>query len=190
LYYIIGLGNPGLKYKYTRHNIGFMVVDLLSQRYHLKFKNERSIYKKAVFQIENNQVELIKPMTFMNLSGKALLSLVERRRITDYSQLLIICDDINLPFGTIRLRNTGSSGGQKGLDSILQQLHTPDVPRLRIGISDQFQDAADYVLSVFNREERKQLPDILNESADAVESFVLNGIQLTMSKYNRNILEN
>ncbi len=189
MYLIIGLGNPGLRYRNTRHNVGFMVLDQLSQRYHLKFKKGRNLFKKAFFQVEKNDVVLVKPLTFMNLSGKVVKYLIDQIGLNDYSDILIVADDINLPFGAIRLRGTGSSGGQKGLESIIQYLHSADFPRLRLGIGNNLSDASEYVLSRFNKEERQNLPIIIKYAADAVESFVLDGLQLTMSKYNRNVLE-
>lgn len=166
-----------------------MVLDQLAQRYHLSFKKGRNLFKKAFFQVENSDVVLVKPLTFMNLSGKVVKYLIDQTDLFDYSHMLIIADDINLPFGAIRLRGTGSSGGQKGLESIIQYLHSPDFPRLRLGIGNNFSDASEYVLSRFNKEERQNLPVIIKHAVDAVESFVLDGLQLTMSKYNRNILQ-
>ena len=125
----------------------------------------------------------------MNLSGIAVISGIKQYDVV-LSNFLVICDDINLKFGTLRIRSKGSDGGQKGLRSIISNVGTPDFPRLRIGIGDYFDNASAYVLSPFNSAEKKELPSIIQIAADAVESFVLNGIELTMSRFNRNYLEN
>jgi len=189
LHVIVGLGNPGLSYKQTRHNIGFMVLDLLTRRHHLKFEKDKGPYRTVSFSLKNQKVLLLKPYTFMNLSGQAVQAVVTKKRIYDLSTLLVICDDINLPFGSLRLRGSGSAGGQKGLVSIISSLGTDEFARLRLGIGSNFSDAADYVLSPFSGPERKELPDLLGQAAEAVESFVLEGLNSTMSRYNKNILE-
>jgi len=125
----------------------------------------------------------------MNLSGLAVASGIRNYDVV-LSNLLIICDDINLNFGTIRIRLKGSDGGQKGLRSIISKLETQDFPRLRIGIGNHFEDAAGYVLSPFSSAEEKELPLIIRIAVDTALSFVLNGIELTMSRFNRNYLEN
>jgi len=190
VYIIVGLGNPGSEYKDTRHNVGFMALDTLVRRFHLKFKQKREIFESVSFNFDNQAVLFVKPRTFMNRSGVAVKTVLQKYEVSDLSRLLIVCDDFNLPFGTLRLRPTGSHGGQKGLQSIISMLGTQDFPRLRIGIGDDFTDAVEYVLSPFSKNERKDLPIILNWAADAIESFILNGIELTMSRYNRNFLEN
>jgi PTH1 family peptidyl-tRNA hydrolase len=125
----------------------------------------------------------------MNLSGTAVASAIKLYDIV-LSNLLVLCDDINLKFGTIRIRSKGSDGGQKGLRSIISNLETKDFARLRMGVGDHFQDAAEYVLSPFNSEEKKDLPSIIQIAADATLSYVLNGIELTMSRFNRTYFEN
>jgi PTH1 family peptidyl-tRNA hydrolase len=125
----------------------------------------------------------------MNLSGRAVKKILDYYRISDYSRILIILDDINLPFGVIRLRPDGSAGGQKGLVSIINELQTNKIPRLRIGIGNSFRDAANYVLSPFNKKEKTDLPFIINTTVNAVESFMDEGIDTAMDKYNKNILE-
>ncbi|MFZ0390914.1 MAG: aminoacyl-tRNA hydrolase [Calditrichia bacterium] len=189
MYFIIGLGNPGPEYEKTRHNIGFLVLEHLGNRYHQIFRKGRGPFQYTSFNFKEQQVYLIKPLTYMNLSGQAVRSLISFYKIEDYRQMLVISDDINLPFGTLRLRPEGSDGGQKGLRSIIDNLKTREIPRLRIGIGDNFSDAANYVLSRFNPQEQKDLPFILGGAADAVESFMEKGVELTMSRYNKNILE-
>jgi len=185
---IVGLGNPGKKYENTRHNVGFLVVDELSDRCNEKFRLQKNQYFLSKAKINSIPAFLIKPITYMNNSGLALRHFVEYFNILNFSGLLVILDDINLPFGTIRLRDSGSAGGQKGLESIIRELNSQDISRLRIGIGDHFNDAASYVLSKFSRKEKKALPDIIGFAADAAEHFVQHGIQKTMNEYNRNIL--
>jgi PTH1 family peptidyl-tRNA hydrolase len=186
---IVGLGNPGKRYEKTRHNIGFMILDELNDRYNGNFKKENNNYLLTKIFIQSIPSFLVKPITFMNNSGLALRQFIHYYKINNFSNLLIVLDDINLPFGTIRLRDRGSSGGQKGLQSIIGALNTEDIPRLRIGVGNPFENTIDYVLSSFTRNERKILPEIINFAADAVEMFILNGIASAMNNFNRNILD-
>ena len=188
-YLIAGLGNPGKKYHETRHNIGFMVVDFLADKFNKKFKKNVDTFRSAVFEYNSEEIILLKPKTYMNLSGIAVALGIRYYDIV-LSNLLVICDDIDLKFGTIRIRAKGSDGGQKGLRSIISNLETKDFARLRIGVGDHFQDAADYVLSPFSPEEKKDLPSIIQIAADATLSYILNGIELTMSRFNRTYFEN
>ncbi|RMI09639.1 MAG: aminoacyl-tRNA hydrolase [Calditrichaeota bacterium] len=188
MHVVVGLGNPGKAYEMTRHNVGFLVVEALAKRHHGSFSKGKGQYLQSRIQIDQAPVLLVKPTTFMNLSGVAVRQVLDYYHITDLSRLLLICDDFHLPFGTIRMRPSGSSGGQKGLLSVFDTLNTNQIARLRIGIGNGFRDARSYVLSPFSREEQKHLPLILEWAADAVESFVQEGIEKTMSRFNRNIL--
>lgn len=190
MYIIVGLGNPGSEYEDTRHNVGFMALDTLARRFHLRFSRKRGLFEFVTFNFNHQEVLLVKPLTFMNRSGVAVKAALQKYEVSELSRLLIVCDDFNLPFGTLRLRPSGSHGGQKGLQSIISVLGSQDFPRLRIGIGYDFSDAAQYVLSPFSKNEKKELPIILNWAADAIESFVVNGLEYTMSRYNRNFLEN
>lgn len=172
----------------TRHNIGFMAVDGVNDRFQGSFKKAKGPYLLSDVSIQRSKVLLVKPLTYMNLSGQAAAHLVSYYKAEDLSKMLIVSDDFNLPFGTIRLRPSGSAGGQKGLLSIFEALQTNAIARLRIGIGSEFTAAKSYVLSPFNRSELKVLPEIINGSADAIESFVVNGITNTMNLYNRNLL--
>jgi PTH1 family peptidyl-tRNA hydrolase len=184
---IVGLGNPGHKYRHTRHNIGYMVVDFLAAKFGKTFRKKHDTFRATVFALHQETIILLKPATYMNMSGVAVSIGTEYYKIV-LSKLLVICDDINLKFGTLRLRSKGSDGGQKGLRSIIANLETLNFARLRLGISDHFHDAADYVLSSFNSAEQKDLPAFIQIAADAVLSFVLDGIELTMSRFNRTYL--
>ncbi|GAB4379759.1 MAG: aminoacyl-tRNA hydrolase [Calditrichia bacterium] len=167
-----------------------MVLDVLANRRGVGFKKSPGQFEFATFPLEKKEVVLIKPLTFMNLSGLAVKEALSIYQLENLSHLLVVCDDINLPFGTLRVRATGSDGGHKGLRSITQSLNTQDFPRLRIGIGDEFEDAVDYVLSKFSKSELQELPFLLEQAADAVESFILEGISRTMSRFNRKVLEN
>ncbi len=188
MYLIIGLGNPGLTYKHTRHNVGFMVLDVLGKKYQVRFGRDSGPSRTAKFTLINQSILMAKPYTYMNLSGKAVKALIDKYKIKDLSKMLVICDDINLPFGVLRMRASGSAGGQKGLVSIINQLATAEFPRLRIGIGNHFSDAAAYVLSPFSKREQQDLSLILHSAAEAVESFIVNDLHYTMSRYNRNWL--
>ncbi|NIW80042.1 MAG: aminoacyl-tRNA hydrolase [Calditrichae bacterium] len=187
MFVIIGLGNPGERYAKSRHNIGFMVVDRINERFSGNFKKGKGKFFLSKINIKGLPVLLIKPLTYMNLSGEAVQQVMSFYKTEDFSKILIVLDDFNLPFGTLRLRPGGSDGGQKGLASILQTLKTEQIPRLRIGIGGQIQDATNYVLASFNRQEQKQLPQIIDWAADAAESFVTTDIAATMNFYNRDL---
>ncbi len=188
MHLIVGLGNPGTSYSETRHNVGFMVADELAQRYRLTFQKER-MYRIARKSGGKFSFIVIKPETYMNNSGRAFLD-VSRRYKIPISCSLTICDDLNLPFGTIRMRPAGSDGGQKGLRSIAEHLNSDAYPRLRIGIGTSDKNATDYVLSPFSDDERQKLAEIISYAVDAVESFIRNGIDVTMNRYNRSIFTN
>lgn len=187
---VFGLGNPGAEYENTRHNAGFMAVDKFAARKGLKFVKGRGSYRNAKFRSGNKKFFLVKPTTFMNLSGVAVRDVINFYKITELSNILIVLDDINLPFGVLRLRPGGSDGGQKGLRSIISYLGTTEVPRLRIGIGTNFADASKYVLSPFKKGELEDLAIVLEWAVDAIESFVTEGVALTMSRFNRNVLIN
>lgn len=167
-----------------------MVLDRFAEKYDLRFRRYRGLYKMSQMNYQGKKMILVKPLTFMNLSGRAVKSVVDYYHLEDHTKLLVISDDINLPFGAIRLRGSGSAGGQKGLNSIIETLSTTAFPRLRIGVGTPRYDTADYVLSSFSKSEKESLPKIFDWATAALESFVLNGLQFTMSEYNKNILEN
>ena len=189
MYVIVGLGNPGPLYKDTRHNIGFMVLDLWQKKFDLKYTRDVGPSQIAFGNILKQKVILVRPLTFMNLSGRAVRRIIEKYRISGYSNLLVISDDLNLPFGSIRLRGYGSSGGQKGLQSLISELGTSEFPRLRIGIGAGYADAVKYVLSPFSKREKKDLKLILDMAVEAVEMFITAGLEKTMSQFNKNYLE-
>lgn len=184
-YLIAGLGNPGQEYRASRHNVGFMAADRLAERLGTSFSRLESKALLAKADLNGNRIILAKPQTFMNLSGQAVASLARFYRV-QHENLLVIYDDVDLPFGTIRLRPGGGSGGQKGMASIIERLGTQDFPRLRIGIDRPpgRMDAAAYVLQNFNPSEAEMLPMILDRAADAVLLFVTQGLAAAMTKFN------
>lgn len=182
---IVGLGNPGASYERTRHNLGFMVVDLLAREAQTQVKrNEcRALVGRAI--IENQTVELAKPQTYMNLSGESVSCLVSKPDRT-VDKLIVISDDLALPFGTIRLRPRGSHGGHNGLRSIIDCLKVNDFIRLRIGIMPEhpITNTKNFVLENFSKGESETVEKILEMSADAVRTVVTDGIEKAMAKFN------
>ncbi|MEO7540013.1 MAG: aminoacyl-tRNA hydrolase, partial [Pyrinomonadaceae bacterium] len=182
---IVGLGNPGPEYAKTRHNFGFMLVDLLAEGFQTQVKRTecRSMIGRAEF--DNQLVELAKPLTYMNLSGEAvncLLAKPGRRR----ERLIVISDDLALPFGSIRVRPRGTHGGQNGLRSIIDCLGTQEFTRVRIGIQPEYpvSDASRFVLESFAKGDAKTLEKVLDESADAVKMIITDGVDAAMARFN------
>ncbi|MCA9732381.1 MAG: aminoacyl-tRNA hydrolase [Deferribacteres bacterium] len=185
MYLICGLGNPGTKYELTRHNIGFMVVDELARRNESTFRSGRGNYLYAKTMFAAKDTILLKPMTYMNLSGDAL------RHAADYWQIeneniLIISDDYHIPFSQIRIRAKGRDGGHNGLASVIQCMNTVEIPRLRMGIGSehQIQNSKNYVLANFTTEERNEIAAFTEQAAGAVIDFIENGILHAMNQYN------
>jgi peptidyl-tRNA hydrolase, PTH1 family len=185
MFLIVGLGNPGREYKETRHNVGFMVVDRLCQKWGVKPSRLQSKALVAQTLVEEEKIILAKPQTFMNLSGEAVGPLMRYYKL-ELSQLIVIHDDLDLPLGTLRLRPGGGSGGQKGLNSIIQKLGTQDFPRMRIGIGRPpgRMDAADYVLQSFSSGDMETFQFVLNKAEEAVTAFIQHGLDTAMNQYN------
>ena len=184
VFLIVGLGNPGKRYHETRHNIGFMILDRLAAQTGNHFKKGKGPYDFLKTRIHDYQVLLAKPLTFMNRSGIAVDDLMKRYPIP-ISKLLIVCDDISLPLGKLRLRKTGSDGGHRGLASIISYLRLETFSRLKVGVgSDEQGNTVNYVLSKFYRNERKFVKAIIEQSNLAITDFIQNGIDWTMNQYN------
>ena len=183
-YLIVGLGNVGASYAHTRHNIGFQVVDKIAHDHHVSFQSAR-LADTAQLSYKGRNITLLKPSTYMNLSGRAVRYWLQTLRI-DTSHILIITDDLHLPLGTLRLRKEGSHGGHNGLRNIIEELHTPKYARLRFGIDRNFAPGkqADYVLENFTRQEEALLPELIEKAGDMVLSFCWRGAQDTMQRYN------
>lgn len=186
MWLIVGLGNPGEEYTQTRHNIGFECLNTLARRHGLRFDDKRSKARVAEGNIGGQRIALAKPFTYMNLSGQAVVGLRSWYKIDPADQLLVVYDDLDLPFGTLRLRQKGGPGTHNGMRSIVSLLGNQTFPRLRVGIGNvpQGWDAAKYVLGRFTREEQAALPDICERAADAIEHIVREGFVAAMNRYN------
>jgi PTH1 family peptidyl-tRNA hydrolase len=181
---IVGLGNPGAQYERTRHNAGFLVIDELARRAGREVRTPEAQSLTARVRIGDRDALLVKPQTFMNLSGVAVAALQAKHGIADAP--LVISDDAALPFGKLRVRPSGSAGGQNGLKSVIEKLGHQNFPRLRFGIAPDhpIKDLKRFVLEEFSRAERETLSDLVSRAADAVETILNDGIAAAMSKYN------
>lgn len=181
---IVGLGNIGDEYRDTRHNIGFKMLDAFAEASNIAFEDKRYGFIGRG-RVKNAELVLLKPSTFMNLSGNAVRYWMQQEKIP-LENLLVLVDDLNLPFGTIRIRKQGSDGGHNGLKHIEQVLCTPNYARVRFGIGNEFNRGAqiNYVLGEWTEEEEKLLPERLNIVKDIIPSFCLQGIDRTMNQYN------
>jgi peptidyl-tRNA hydrolase, PTH1 family len=182
---IVGLGNPGAQYEWTRHNLGFMLVDMLAGQTGAQVKRLECRALVGLSEIEGERVELAKPQTYMNLSGEAVSCLLAKQGRAS-QRLIVISDDLALPFGTIRLRPSGSAGGHNGLKSIIAALKTDEFPRLRIGIKPEHPvgDTKRYVLEEFPKRERGEVEKVLERSAEALRTVIRDGIEKAMQQYN------
>jgi peptidyl-tRNA hydrolase, PTH1 family len=187
-YLLIGLGNPGREYRDNRHNFGFMLIDRLIVRLNARGMkvHSKAIITTATYQ--DRKLILAKPQTYMNLSGQSIQGLVNFYKLP-FENVLVAFDDLDLPFGTIRLRPGGGAGGQKGFASAIEKLGTKDIARLRLGIGRPpgRVDPAAYVLQDFSREEMKTLSEIVDRAADAALTFVVEGLDKAMNKYNGSV---
>ena len=179
---VVGLGNPGARYRSTRHNLGFMALDALARRHALSWRRAAGPVQRALWRAGPREVILIKPLLFMNESGAAL----ERSGMTGRGELFVVCDDLNLPLGRLRLRTRGGSGAHKGLHSIIEHLGTEQFPRLRMGIGapPAGSDWVDFVLSPFFVEELERVRAMVAEAADAIELAVRGGLEAAMQTFN------
>jgi len=182
---LIGLGNPGREYANTRHNFGFMLIDRIAVRLNARGMKVQSKAIVMDARYEERKLILAKPQTFMNLSGQSVKGLVHFYKVS-LENMMILSDDLDLPFGTIRIRAAGGPGGQRGLSSILEKLGTQDVPRMRLGIGRPpgRMDPSDYVLQNFPKDEAQSLSETLDRGADATFEFVINGLNAAMNKFN------
>ena len=185
MFLIVGLGNPGEKYERTRHNCGFLVIEELARRAGRTVRTPECQALTTKAKLGGVEALLVKPQTFMNLSGVAVKALVKKHEVKA-DQILIISDDVALPLGQLRIRQTGSAGGQNGLKSIIKEIGTPDFARLRVGIAPDHPvtNLSDFVLGEFSKQERETLNETILTAADAVEVLLQNGIAEAMSKYN------
>ena len=183
MYIIAGLGNPGKKYENTRHNIGFITLDFLAERHDIKINKIKHKALVGEGRISGQKVLLVKPQTYMNLSGESLREVMDYYKV-DIEDMIVIYDDIDLPAGAVRIRKKGSAGTHNGMRSIVQHLGT-DFPRIRMGIgNDRKGDLADFVLGGFSKEDKEVLEPAVERAALAVECYVDEGIEKAMNKYN------
>ena len=184
-YLIVGLGNIGDEYRNTRHNIGFMVLDALAKASNIVFKDGR-YGATASMSVKGRQLLLLKPSTYMNLSGNAVRYWMQQEKIP-LENVLIVVDDLALPFGSLRLKGKGSDAGHNGLKHIAATLGTQNYARLRFGIGNDFPKGAqiDYVLGQFGEEDMKLMPERLEKAEEIIKSFCLAGLNITMNQYNK-----
>lgn len=180
---IVGLGNPGPRYENTKHNVGFRVIDELLRR--VATTNMESLCQSLVVRADWHDLEVIfaKPMTYMNRSGGAVAALIHRFDAS-IEDVCVVYDDIHLDFCMLRMRRKGSDGGHNGMRSIIHALDTQAFPRLRIGIGEPEENLIDYVLSEFSEAERAEIDSVVQRAADALETFVTDGVQAAMSRFN------
>lgn len=182
---VAGLGNPGREYRSNRHNAGFMAVDALAESLGARLSRMQANALVGQADLDGRRIILAKPQTYMNLSGQPVASLVRFYRIP-FERLLVVHDDLDIPFGTLRLRSEGGSAGARGMASIIERLGTQAFPRLRIGIGRPpgSRGAADYVLEDFSRQEQAKLAAIFSTVESAVRLFIIDGIEAAMNRFN------
>ena len=184
---IVGLGNPGIQYQFTAHNLGFLTLDRLAERWGIAVDNRHCRAQTGKAQVGSEEVLLAKPETYMNLSGLAVRELVGEYQVRPEADLLVIYDELDLPFGSVRIRTRGSSAGHNGMVSIINALGTLEIPRVRLGIAPRHpvKNGAGYVLAPFRRSQYKAVDALLDTAADAVETVLHDGIQAAMNRFNR-----
>lgn len=185
MYLIVGLGNPGDKYTFTRHNAGFLAIDYISQKHNIEIKKLKHKAMIGEGIISGKKVVLAKPQTFMNLSGESIRELVSWYKV-EQKNIIVIYDDVSMPVGSLRIREKGSAGGHNGIKSIILNLNSDEFPRFKLGINEKPSEynLADYVLGKFTSTEQKVMFDTFERVNLAVEEFITNGVQSAMNKYN------
>jgi len=182
---LVGLGNPGDDYAFTRHNVGFMVIDRLKDKVFMQSHRKGRYYWMGQGRIGEKEVRLIKPLTYMNCSGEAMVR-IKKNYGLDLSRLIVVCDDINLPLGRIRIRRKGGDGGHNGLRSIIYSLGSEDFMRVRIGIGrpDLYSPVLKYVLSPFTVEEKSLIDKAMDLAVEAIQVVIQEGIEVGMDRFN------
>lgn len=188
-YCVVGLGNPGIRYQDTPHNIGFKVIDELAERHSVRVSKNERLAAAGAGKIRNKDVVLVKPQTFMNDSGAGVSAVLQSRAITN-NNLILVHDELDLPWTALRIRKNGSAAGHNGVKSVIAALKTDVFTRVRVGIRPDhpIEDAAAYVLAPFEREMRDEVNEVVSYTADAVESIVAEGAVKAMAKFNRRAL--
>ncbi|MGE9882415.1 aminoacyl-tRNA hydrolase [Blautia obeum] len=189
MYIIAGLGNPTLQYEGTRHNVGFDVIDTLADKYNISVDARKSSAFIGKGMIEGQKVILVKPQTYMNLSGESIRGLVDYYKIDVEHELLVIYDDISLDVGQLRIRKKGSAGGHNGIKNIIANLGTQNFPRIKVGVGEKPKkyDLADYVLSHFSKAERELMEEGYQKAVKAVEMLLDGEMEAAMNEYNRKV---
>lgn len=189
---IVGLGNPGSKYRFTRHNIGFIILDNFADHNSAVFKPGKGDWYECSLTINNEEVFLLKPVTYMNNSGTAVLEFCSIQNINTVDTLVIF-DDFQLPLGTVRVRKKGSDGGHNGISDIIYHFNTEEIPRMRVGIGNEKilkkDDFINFVLSDFTKEELKDLDKIMPDLENCIKSFISEDIKVTMNNFNKSFLQ-
>lgn len=180
---VVGLGNIGSKYDKTRHNVGFDVIDVLANRHNISVSKEKFKGTCGEGIIEGKKVMLLKPSTYMNLSGESIIEVINFYKLST-SEVIVIYDDISLDVGRLRIRDKGSAGGHNGIKSIIANLKTDHFPRVKVGVGAPKNNLIEHVLGVFDKEERVIVEKVFEASADAVEEMIANGVNSSMNKYN------
>lgn len=185
MYLIVGLGNPGTQYKGTRHNTGFMVLDALAEKHHISVEMKKHKGLEGKGMIGGEKVILLKPQTYMNLSGESVREAIDFYKI-DPENVLVIFDDISLKPGQLRLRGKGSAGGHNGIKNIILHLKTQDFPRVKVGVGEKppRMDLVDHVLGHFQGEDKAAMEAVLPDAVAAVETFLSDGLDVAMNRYN------
>ena len=186
MYIIAGLGNPGKQYEHTRHNVGFDTLDKLAEKYHISIDNQKHKAVCGSGYIEGQKVILVKPQTYMNLSGESLREIIDFYKLDPAEELIVIYDDISLDPGQLRIRLKGSAGGHNGMKNIIAHLGTQEFPRIKVGVGAKppQMDLADYVLSRFGAEEQKVMDEAFGEAAEAAVMMMTTGAERAMNHYN------
>lgn len=184
MYLVAGLGNPGSKYEFTRHNIGFQIIERFAQRNGLRFRSSKKDYFYSEGLINSSDFFLVKPFSYMNMSGVPILDFLEEHPV-EFDNILVLVDDVNLPVGEIRLRKSGSDGGHNGIKSIIYHLQNDSFPRLRFGIGSEFEkgEMAEFVLATFKKKEHELIERGLNFSVELIEKFVSGGYKPMLDFY-------
>jgi PTH1 family peptidyl-tRNA hydrolase len=186
MFLVAGLGNPGEEYALTPHNLGFLTVDRLAERNGIRITRRDSKALTGLGETGGRQVMLAKPQTFMNLSGTSLAPLMEKHSI-ELANLVVVYDELDLPWGALRIKPRGSAAGHNGMKSVIQSLRTSDVIRVRIGVhpGHPLNSGTEYLLAPMKRSQMKELDELVGKAADAVSSIIAEGVEMAMTKYNR-----
>lgn len=180
---IVGLGNPGKAYANNRHNVGYRCIDYFARKHRIPIRERKARAKVGMGEVVEKRVVLAKPRTFVNLSGQSVSRLVRQFSVA-LEDLVVVCDDLDLPLGKVRIRQGGGSAGHKGMESVIESLGSQDFPRIRVGIGRPDGDEIAYVLSDFTAEEREVIKEAVAKVADALHCILTEGIEMAMNRYN------